>query len=151
MDQLRLCIDRRPDLWHVDTPSVRSDSQFNLDLDYRINANWRFNLAWRYHTGWPTTPISLDEGEGEDGQVTLEPVLGPLFSERLRDYHRMDLRVSRQWRTNWGGLLVFLDIQNVYNRENLAGFDIQLEEGMLIVSEEAWTGILPSLGFSIEF
>jgi len=52
-----------------------------------------------------------------------------------------------------GSLMIFADIQNLYNRENAAGFDFEVDEeaGELIVNQEVWVGILPSLGFSIEF
>jgi len=125
----------------------------NLDLDYRLSDNWRLNLAWRYHTGWPTTPLTLEQIVGEGGEIELVPVLGPLNSERLPNYHRLDLRVSRFWPTRWGSLMIFADIQNLYNRKNVAGFDFEVDEeaGKLIVNQELWVGILPSLGFSIEF
>jgi hypothetical protein len=125
----------------------------NLVLDYGIGENWRLSLAWRFHTGWPTTPLTLEQVEGEGGEPELKPVVGPLFSERLPNYHRLDLRVSRFWPTRWGSVMIFADIQNVYNRENVAGFDFEIDEdaGKLIVNQEVWVGILPSLGFTIEF
>jgi hypothetical protein len=125
----------------------------NLDLDYRLSENWRLNFAWRYHTGWPTTPLTLEQIVGEGEEIELVPVLGPLNSQRLPNYHRLDLRVSRFWPTSWGSLTIFADIQNLYNRENVAGFDFEVDEEAreLIVNQEVWVGILPSLGFSIEF
>ena len=80
-------------------------------------------MAWRFQTGWPTTPLTLEQIVGEGGQTELVPVLGPLNSERLPNYHRLDFRVSRYWQARWGSLTVFADIQNLYNRENVAGFE----------------------------
>ncbi len=125
----------------------------NLDLDYRISRHWKLNLAWRYHTGWPTTPLSLEREVDAEGEVELVPVLGPAYSRRLSDYHRLDLRASRDWRLGSGVLSVFLDVQNVYDRGNLAGFDYQIDQdtGAIEPNPEQWVGILPSLGVSYEF
>ena len=125
----------------------------NLDLDYRVSQHWHLNLAWRYHTGWPTTPLSLQEIENEEGEAEFVPLLGRLNSERLSSYHRADLRASRRWRFRSASVDFFVDVQNVYNRKNLAGFDIEIdeEEGTILATEEEWAGFLPSLGISFEF
>ena len=47
----------------------------------------------------------------------------------------------------------FIDVQNVYNRKNIAGFDIEVDddEGELVIEKEAWPGIFPSLGIRWAF
>lgn len=125
----------------------------NLHLSSRWGERWRVSAAWRYHTGWPTTPATLEAVADEEGEVELVPVLGPLSSERLPPYHRMDLRASRQWPLRSGRLTFFVDLQNVYNRRNVAGFDLQIDEEAeeLIFEAESWPGFFPSLGLSWEF
>jgi outer membrane receptor for ferrienterochelin and colicin len=125
----------------------------NIDLDYRILKQWRLNLAWRYHSGWPTTPLSLEEEIDEFGETIYVPVLGPLNSERLSDYHRMDVRASREFPLKGGRLTLFIDIQNLYDRQNIAGFDTEIdeEEGTIFSETEYWAGILPSAGITYEF
>jgi outer membrane receptor protein involved in Fe transport len=142
-----------------------------LDVDFRLPRRWRLNLAWRYHTGWPTTPVEVirvgqpgEPGEPEDPGDPGEPedppeepglvvVAGPLNARRLPDYHRLDLRASRSWERPSGRWSLFFDVQNVYDRRNLAGFDLALdeEEGTLELEEENWPGLFPSLGVSWEF
>ncbi|HEX6900205.1 MAG TPA: TonB-dependent receptor [Thermoanaerobaculia bacterium] len=124
----------------------------NLDIDIRAGEHWRLNLAWRYHTGWPTTPLTLQETVDEEGEVEFIPVLGAVNSGRLPSYHRLDVRASRRWERPWGALDFFVDIQNLYNRRNLAGFDYEIDEdeGMILVDPEEWPGFLPSLGISVE-
>ena len=68
--------------------------------------------------------ISGTPGEDDEGEVVYVPVLGPLNSERLSDYHRLDLRASRQWRLPGKLVTFFIDVQNVYDRANLAGFEV---------------------------
>ncbi len=125
----------------------------NLDLDYRVGDHWRVNLAWRYHTGWPTTDLTLGQEIDDDGDVVFVPVLGPLYAERLPDYHRLDLRAGRDWQTRYGRLTFYLDVQNVYDRGNVGGFDFEIDEetGTLIRRSEEWAGFLPSVGVRLDF
>ncbi len=130
----------------------------NVDVAYRVSRHWTLNLAFRYHTGWPTTAVEGEFEEDDEGE--LEPVLsfGPRNGERLPVYHRLDLRVSRQWRLRRGSLSFFLDLQNLYDRSNLAGFDVEFEVeatagggAEVIAVEELWGGFLPSIGIEWEF
>jgi TonB dependent receptor/Carboxypeptidase regulatory-like domain/TonB-dependent Receptor Plug Domain len=139
----------RDEIEGADVPrQIEQRDTVNVDVNYHLGRNWDVNFAWRYHTGWRITPVSLEEADGE-----LLPVLGPLNSDRLPDYHRLDLRVSRKWPTKSGFLAVFVDAQNVYNRKNVAGFDLEIDEeaGEIIANEERWPGFFASAGVSLEF
>lgn len=124
----------------------------NLDLDIRAGEHWRVNLAWRYHTGWPTTPLGLQETLDDEGDVEFVPLLGRLNSERLPSYHRLDVRASRRWQLRSLSLDFFVDVQNLYNRRNLGGFDFEIDEdeGTLQADREEWPGFIPSAGISFE-
>ena len=65
----------------------------------------------------------------------------------------LDVRASREFHPGNGRLLVFIDIQNAYARDNIAGFDIEIDEdaGTLVAMPEFWAGFLPSAGISYEF
>lgn len=124
-----------------------------VDLDFRLPRDWRLNLAWRFHSGWPTTPVEArlvadPDEEGEGGELELLPVFGALYSERLPAYHRLDVRASRRWELRRSTLTFFVDVQNLYDRENLAGFDVSVDEeaGVVELEEEHWPGLFPSLG-----
>ena len=133
--------------------SIDQTNTLNASLDYRAGRHWRLSLAFRYHTGWPTTPLSLEEEIDDAGQTVFVPVLGPLNSERVSDYHRMDLRASREFEVRGDRLVFFADIQNIYNRKNVAGFDFEIDDeaGTITAEEEYWAGILPSVGITYEF
>ena len=143
---------------------------FNADINYRINEHWSVNLAWRYRSGWPTTAVSGRLEEDDEGESEPVLVFGPVNGERLSDYHRLDLRASRQWQLKKGKLSLFIDIQNVYDRRNISGFDVEFEfagcdpeadecepqigsdgESPVIAVAETWGGILPSFGVDWEF
>ena len=138
----------------------RIDQPHALDLDFeiRLGEHWRLNLAWRYHTGWPTTAVMGVEEIDDEGESEIVPVLGPIHAERLPDYHRLDLRASREWQKKNGLLGLFIEVQNVYDHENTAGFDVDFEflkspDGSIAVLpiEEVWGGFLPSFGITWEF
>lgn len=120
----------------------------NIDVNYRINPRFNLNLAWLYHTGWPLTPLRFEEGAG--GQLV--PVAGPLNSERVPDYHRLDLRASRDWKVRHGILSVFVDGHNLYARENVAGRDVNLADpaGEPLI-DERYPGFYASVGVAFEF
>ena len=125
----------------------------SLDVDYRIGKHWRLNVAWRYHSGLPTTPLTLEPEADGEGKIELVPVLGKLNSERLPAYYRLDLRASRKWDLGGGRLGFFVDIQNLFDRDNIAGFDVSIDdqEGTVDFRTEYWAGILPSFGLTYEF
>jgi hypothetical protein len=173
--------DRIDDRWTA--RSIDQRHTLNADLTLRLGPRWNLNLAWRYHTGRPTTPLTLafdvvphdddgegppDEGEDDDDaalaarlaaehELVPRPVLGALNSARLPDYHRLDLRVSRDWALRRGKLTFFADVQNLYDRDNVAGYDIELDdaetaaESAILRVEEPWPGFLASAGVSWQF
>lgn len=124
----------------------------SLNLNLPAGAHWNVHLAWRYHTGWPATPVTATSVEDE-GETEVVPVLGMLNSERLPVYHRLDLRASRTWRLRRGELELFFDVQNVYDRQNVAGYDLGIDdEGTgITLPEEYWPGIFPSVGIYFAF
>ncbi|HEX5714675.1 MAG TPA: TonB-dependent receptor, partial [Thermoanaerobaculia bacterium] len=123
---------------------------FNLYVDTLLGKNWNLSAAWRYHTGWPTTRVFAETVVGEEGEPELVPVLGKLNAERLPSYHRMDLRASRDWQLRSSRLTFFVDLQNVYNRKNIGGFDLEVDEESIVAEPETWPGFFPSIGISWE-
>lgn len=121
---------------------------FNADVNYGLGRGWDVNVAFRYHTGWRVTPISTEVVDGE-----YVPVIGLLNSERLPDYHRLDLRLSRRFPLKSGSVTAFLDAQNVYDRKNTAGFDLEIDDrtGAIERSTEGWPGFFASAGVTWEF
>jgi hypothetical protein len=88
-------------------------------------------------------------------------VFGELNGERLSDYHRMDIRVSRFVEFRSGNSLeLYVDVQNLYARENVAGFLVDERNFTLLPSGEVvyepviekWLfGPLPSFGIGFRF
>ena len=146
---------------------------FNTRWHYRPNSDWELSAGWQYHTGWPSTPMEFqvdtlgvfpaDEppppGWRSCGPDTCLHLLvnerpGPINAERLPAYHRMDIRVTRTFQVGRGTLSAFLDVFNLYNRENLRSYDykVELPSGRVISNiGETLLPILPSFGLTWEF
>ena len=129
----------------------------NATIDISL-ASWNLSLAWRYHTGWPTTAIQGRFEVDDEGELEAVPTFGPRNAERLSTYHRLDLRTSREWKMDRGTLTFFLEIQNLYDRQNTSGRENDLELVVLpdgsidiVSADEIWGGILPSFGITWEF
>ncbi len=138
----------------IDQPNT-----FNIDFNFHLGREWNLNLAWRYHSGWPTTAISGRIEVDEEGREEIVPVFGPINGERLPEYHRLDLRLSKEWQLRRGSLGFFVELQNLYDRPNIAGLDLDfdyvvLPSGQIEVvatEKEIWGAFLPSFGITWEF
>ena len=95
----------------------------NLTGLRQLPANWEIGFKWSFSGGTPYTPFDLDRSsraEAWEGVFQGSQGLGYLDysrfnSERLSSYHQLDLRVDKQYYFNNFSLLLYLDIQNVYN------------------------------------
>ncbi len=141
--------------------SIDQTHALAANLNHRPSRKWNLSWVWMYHTGWPTTDV-----EAELVQMVRHPegawqevyTLGPFYGERLPDYHRLDLRASRTTTVGKGRLTLFIDVQNLYDHENLRGLEIDESrynaqpDGRILATfeEEAWFGIMPSFGISWE-
>ncbi len=128
---------------------------FYADLTYTPNQRWQVSAAWNFHSGWPTTESSFRVEPGVGGRPLVVPFVGPAYGQRLPDYHRLDLRVSRRIPTARGELRLHLDVFNAYDRENLLGYLSRplWRGGQLEVVREprAQLPLLPSVGATWEF
>lgn len=99
----------------------------NGDFDYRraftveggapLRGAWKISGKWRFAGGRPFTQFparALPDG-------TYEPLPDPLKRNlsRYPHYSRLDARIDRRFETRGWGASLFLEVQNVLNRENL--------------------------------
>ena len=95
----------------------------NLTGLRQLGANWEIGFKWSFTGGTPYTPYDLDRSsriqawggvfQGSQGLGYLD--FSRFNSERLTAYHQLDLRVDKQFFFNNFSLLLYLDIQNVYD------------------------------------
>lgn len=127
-----------------------------LFATYRPAGRWNASLAWRYHTGWPATSWTYSVETLDDGWNHWTRHYGPLRGTRLPAYHRLDVRLSRRFDVRGNELHAFLDLFNVYDRQNLGSFSYEgsYESETLSVRRVAGRELLPFLptfGLRYEF
>jgi outer membrane receptor for ferrienterochelin and colicin len=83
---------------------------------YKISDKWQVGTKWSFHTGSPYTPVT-GTGFYPDGRV--RPIYGDINSQRVSNYHRLDLRVDYKYSKN---LTMYGELINAYARKNVAGY-----------------------------
>lgn len=126
----------------------------SYSVNLRLGRRWNLNLAGVHHSGQPTTEVFVEADAG--GRPVL--VLGPRNRGRLPDYHRVDLRVSRELPLGAaaarGTLTLFFEVSNLLDRDNVRGvsdFDVRGDPGGGFAVEpelEHWLPRLPSFGLT---
>ncbi len=99
------------------------DQPYNLKLvgNYKITSQWTFGAKWLYHSGSPYTPVVGSTLRPLTTDQYL-PIYGDLNSSRLPAYHKLDLRLDRDFIYNTWKLNTYLEIINVYNQKNVADY-----------------------------
>jgi len=137
------------------------------DINYRPAPRWHANLSWQYHAGWPLTEYTYvteyDYSDPPHPDLFMAASHPAFRAEEYPAYHRMDVRISRDFPMQAGTLKVYLHLINLYNRENLRKFDVDSrnDEDMLMPDgqggyqyfrdDTTWFGRLPVVGMTWEF
>ncbi len=98
----------------------------NVVLGWKISREWQVGAKWKYMTSQPYTPIVKDDGgrQIQNGRYVFNPVYSTeLESGRLKPYHRLDVRIDRFMNYGWGFGNVFVEMLNVYLRDNPVNLD----------------------------
>jgi len=90
----------------------------NLTVSRKFKYNWQLGVKYRYAGGAPYTPwdynkSSLVEAWNVQGRGYLDYDL--YNTERLNDFHQLDLRVDKAFYFKKWSLMFYIDIQNVLN------------------------------------
>jgi len=123
------------------------DQRHNLIAlaSYRLPRGWRIGGRFRLVSGYPFTPI-VGSIAVRGGYI---PVRGGRNEGRLPPFHQLDLRVDREWVLQRVKVNAYVDIQNVYNRQNpeaiLYASDFRSEAGFVGIP------IYPTIGVRIEY
>jgi hypothetical protein len=119
---------------------------------YDLNDKWNFNTNFVYQTGQPTNyPVGQFEFQG----LTV-PYFGLRNTERLPDYHRIDLSATLTPRKNKNrklqGEWVF-SIYNVYSRKNAASINFRrnVDSGANEAVRTSIFGIVPAATYNFKF
>jgi hypothetical protein len=141
----------------------------NLTATKKFNHNWDLGLKWRFVGGAPFTPYDIEKSSYKaawdlQGQGYLD--YSRFNSGRLKAFHQLDLRIDKQYFYTGWSLMLYADIQNVYNHKadqrplllresdsnNLPVTDPEnpLKYSLKYITNESGT-VLPTIGVIVEF
>ncbi|MCI0495855.1 TonB-dependent receptor [candidate division KSB1 bacterium] len=125
-----------------------TDQPHNLSLflNYRLPKSWELNIKWRYLSGIPYTPRYPQFVSGEPYWS-----YGDYYSARYPAYHRMDLRIGKNFTFKHYQLATFLEIKNLYHRKNILLYDYRIENEKHIRKAYYTLPFLPTIEFKISF
>lgn len=143
--------------WSKSTRWNPSQPEYNFEYDQTHNLNvvvakpwpreWKISGRFRYVTGNPYTPINGSTYDA-DNEVYF-PTRGPIYSERLKDFYQLDVRIDKKVIKNKSIWTYYLDIQNILNIKNPES--IQYSYDYSQKNQISGLPILPALGVKGEF
>lgn len=139
-----------------------------ITLTQNLKKNWIVGAKWRFDGGLPYTPYDLEKSaliEAWNAQGGVYTDFNRLNEKRLDPFNQLDIRVDKKYFFEQWSLMVYLDIQNVYNYKS-KGQDNYVREkddnGNFITTDNntkyVLRGIpntsgtvLPTIGIMVEF
>ncbi|MFA6025112.1 MAG: TonB-dependent receptor [Ignavibacteriaceae bacterium] len=121
---------------------------FNLLGGFELSKTWQIGFKFQYASGNPYTPAT-----GVATKNGINYVIDGVYnSARLPDYHKLDIRIDKKFIfENWT-LTAYLDLWNVYNRQNVLSYSSKVDAtGIITTTPRFDFGILPILGLSAQF
>lgn len=111
---------------------------------YKLPFGFELGARFRYVTGRPKSALLHDydiyqaDSNGYSGQF------GPARATRIKDFHQLDIRLDKNFVFQSWTLTAYLDIQNVYNQQNVEAsfFDYRFRQEF----EVPGIPILPVIG-----
>ena len=133
---------------HVTRTPADFDQRHNLVMlvGYKLPRRWSIAGRFRVVTGLPFTPfVGGTEIMGEN----VWPIAGAPNSGRMPIFHQLDVRIDRTWILHRSVVSAYLDVQNIYNRQNAEG--ILYAHNFASTRQVVGVPILPVLGVKVSF
>jgi len=141
---------------------------FTFTGTYNFKKNWSAGAKWRFAGGLPYTPYNMELSSLKSawdvrGQAYLN--YDKINTSRLNNFHQLDVRVDKKFFFSKWSLMLYVDIQNLYNfkakqqdyivREKGADGNYLLTDNetkyvLKSISSSSGT-VLPTIGIMIEF
>jgi TonB family protein len=120
---------------------------FVLVAAYQLPRHFQLSTRLRYRTGRPTTPINGATFVSDNDEYA--PAFGATNSSRLDDFHQLDLRLDKRWVFDLWSFTAYVDVQNVYNRNN--SIDVSYSYDYSEKAKVRGIPLLAIVGFKAEY
>ncbi len=97
-----------------DLPHVLS-----LVLGYRLQKGFELSSRFSYSSGRPVTPFASETSLAQNRPVY---DTSRIHAVRAPAYSRLDLRVDKRFGFRWGGLVLYVEAENLYDRANVRAY-----------------------------
>jgi hypothetical protein len=137
---------------HAGADGVRRPGSFDYPVvvnalgGYRLSTKWDLSLRAAYLSGRPITPYDAVLSSAQRRGIY---ELALINANRMPDYFRVDVRVDRTFRINDRPVTVFVGVQNLANRKNVAGYSWDRRANTQSTQEQL--GFFPILGLDWQF
>jgi len=85
---------------------------------YQLGHGWDVGARFRYTTGFPRTPVIPQPGVFDNPNNQYAPVFGAYNTIRIPSFYQLDARLERSFVYKRVKLNVFVDVQNITDRQN---------------------------------
>ncbi len=139
----------------------------NVTVNRRFKGNWDAGFKWRFVGGAPYSPYDLETSANiQAWNIKNQGYLdyARFNTLRLNNFHHLDIRIDKQFFYKRWSLMLYLDIQNLYNfkakqpdfltnldENGIPAFDTENPDNykLRMIQSEAGT-VLPTIGIMIE-
>ena len=135
-----------------------------ITASYKISKTWEIGAKWQYATGNPYTPLTCEEDVNQpcaeqvfnNNRWRQIPTYGEINSFRYDPFHRLDIRINKDFIFSSWKMSLYLELLNAYNRKNILTFNYDEnyardERGEVIKDIIRQLPIVPYIGIKSEF
>jgi outer membrane receptor protein involved in Fe transport len=120
----------------------------NLIGGLELSESWQLGVKFQYASGNPYTPVVGAVMKNGSYYV----VDGGYNSARYPAYHKLDVRIDKKFQFSSWTLTAYLDLWNVYNRQNILSYSYKVDsKGIITTTPRYDFGLLPIIGLSAQF
>lgn len=121
-------------------------NEFSLIAGYRFKPGWTFSIKFRYQGGRPFPKYDYEMSKKENWEVYN---LYNYKADRLPCYSRFDIRADKEFNFGRSKLLVYLEVQNLFNHDNVGNY--YWDQDVNNLKLESQLPLIPILGISYQF
>lgn len=120
-----------------------------LAASWQPNDRWAVAAKWKYATGRPTDGFIINADIFNDpNNLRFSKEITTNNTERLRDFHALNLRIDYRRRIGGVSVITFLDVINAYGRTNIDSLEFDERRGINVFGD---LSVFPQIGLKLEF